>query len=61
MPDSGEVYRALASRYGFGPDIVANMTADQQLMYFEDSQGKSVEVCGTMEEARALQAMLRGG
>ena len=61
MPDSGDIYNRLAM-LGFGPDTVANMTPQQQLMYFHSKEADGgISVCSTMAEARALVASLHGG
>jgi hypothetical protein len=35
------LYRALSSRYGWTPDVIANLTIDQQIMYASDDEEDS--------------------
>ncbi len=56
------LYRALADRYGFSQDVVSRQTPEQTLMYLDTGKGpggrKTVK-CGSVKEARELQAKIR--
>lgn len=34
----GQIYRALARRYGYSPQVIADMTPAQQAMMLEDNE-----------------------
>ncbi len=50
------MYRSFARAYGWTPDVVAQMTPAQQLMYLEDASadartGRSTKKFATLSEA----------
>lgn len=58
-----ERYRLFARTYDWGPDRVGSLTLCQQLMYLSGdgkTDGSGGTACGSLAEARALSAAIKG-
>lgn len=62
------MYRLLAERYGFGPNVVANLTNEQLCMYLRDPServnprtGRRTRTFASMAEVAEYQRQLAAG
>lgn len=54
------MYRHLAKEYGFTPDVVANMTDDQKVMYYahQEDDPKDLTPEEVLRQAKLIQQSL---